>query len=175
MHHHRDAPHSGLLLLDRFTNYLQIHRGVRAVMHKSFHLLINSEVKDILNMSRTINMEAKVSRCECASLMTLLSSRAADVDMDAWEAVDYQRAVSQLQWTFDLEWNVRTPEAARQLLSAWVIIVPPEYITLLLERRAEALVILAYYAVLLDRQRGSWIVGDGPRGLIQAVCYFLGD
>ena len=49
-----------------------------------------------------------------------------------------------------------------------------DYLRLLTEQRPEALILLAYYAVILHRRRRSWIIGDAGRLLITAISSHLG-
>ena len=50
----------------------------------------------------------------------------------------------------------------------------PEYLKLLTEQRPEALVLLAYYAVVLHHRRRSWVIGDAGRLLITSLSFNLG-
>ncbi len=56
----------------------------------------------------------------------------------------------------------------------WLVRVSGEYISLLARRQPEALVVLAYYAVVLHRAREHWIVRDVGEALIRAVGSYLG-
>jgi hypothetical protein len=52
--------------------------------------------------------------------------------------------------------------------------VPPEYVDVLRERCPEALVILAFYAVLLHRTKRYWICGGNGAFMITAIARHLG-
>ncbi|KAK3367721.1 Upc2 protein [Podospora didyma] len=56
----------------------------------------------------------------------------------------------------------------------WPVRVPRTYIDLLNQRQPEALVILAYYAVLLNRARDYWAVGGAGKFLIHSITDHLG-
>jgi hypothetical protein len=64
-----------------------------------------------------------------------------------------------------------TPEeqAAAQHSTRWLILVPPGYTELLVQRNPEALVILGYFAILLHRLRDCWNVGDAAERLLLVV------
>lgn len=57
----------------------------------------------------------------------------------------------------------------------WTVLVPPDFVKLVDQRRPEALAILAYFAVLLHHARGYWIVGDAGEFIIQAIAAHLGS
>jgi hypothetical protein len=59
-------------------------------------------------------------------------------------------------------------------LVAWTLLVPPEYIDLLAERRGEALVILAHYGALVNTHRQQWLFGDGGEYLVRSISQYLG-
>ncbi len=56
----------------------------------------------------------------------------------------------------------------------WAVIVPPDYINLVEERRPEALIILAYYALLIHDTRNYWVSGDAGAFIIRSITKFLG-
>ena len=51
----------------------------------------------------------------------------------------------------------------------WLILVPPAYTELLVQRTPEALVILGHFAVVLHKLRDCWNVGDAGQKLILVV------
>ncbi|KAK0724868.1 hypothetical protein B0H67DRAFT_598333 [Lasiosphaeris hirsuta] len=57
----------------------------------------------------------------------------------------------------------------------WPVRQSAEYVSLLSQKRPEALVVLAYYSVLLHRARDHWLVGGAGRFLIQAIGEHLGS
>ena len=64
---------------------------------------------------------------------------------------------------------------SRRLITAWPMEISPTFLGLLSERRPVALVIIAYYAVLLKTGSGLWWVGRLPEALIEQVVASLGD
>ncbi|KAM7192989.1 hypothetical protein V8F33_008037 [Rhypophila sp. PSN 637] len=62
-----------------------------------------------------------------------------------------------------------------QMLSAFTMLSPQEYSTMLEHKRPEALVILAYYALLLHYGRHMWQVGDSGRVILGMVSEYLGE
>jgi hypothetical protein len=60
-------------------------------------------------------------------------------------------------------------QAAAKHATRWLIIIPPAYTELLVQRKPEALLILAHFALILHKLRAGWIVGDAGQQLILAV------
>ncbi|KAF2963425.1 hypothetical protein GQX73_g10150 [Xylaria multiplex] len=56
----------------------------------------------------------------------------------------------------------------------WAVIVPSDFINLLEERRPEALIIIAYYALLIHDTRDYWLSGDAGAFIIRSITKFLG-
>ncbi|CCF42411.1 Upc2 protein [Colletotrichum higginsianum] len=57
----------------------------------------------------------------------------------------------------------------------WSIRAPTAYVGLLDQRRPEALVVLAYWGVLLHRAREAWTFGDAGRTLVWSLAAHLGS
>lgn len=51
----------------------------------------------------------------------------------------------------------------------------PEFNELLVQKRPEALAILAHYAILLHWSRQLWVIKDGGEFLIKAIVKYLGS
>jgi hypothetical protein len=56
----------------------------------------------------------------------------------------------------------------------WAVVVSSDFVDLLEQRRPEALIILAYYAVLIHDSRGYWLFGDAGAFIIRSITKFLG-
>ncbi|KAI1368522.1 hypothetical protein F5Y08DRAFT_296041 [Xylaria arbuscula] len=57
----------------------------------------------------------------------------------------------------------------------WAVIVPSNFIKLIEQRRPEALVINAYYGVLIHEARDFWVFGDAGAFIIRSITKFLGS
>lgn len=86
----------------------------------------------------------------------------------------YKQAIEHLQSSTNALMAAGSLAGSINGSSGWPVLVSPEYIDLLLQRRPEALVILAHYAILLHYCRDSWMFGDGGRFLIESIRDFLG-
>ena len=60
------------------------------------------------------------------------------------------------------------------MLFSWLISASAEFTVLLEQRRPEALVLLAYYAAILHKRRGSWVVGEAGEKLLRYIKNHLG-
>ena len=60
-------------------------------------------------------------------------------------------------------------------MTTWPITISAEYTELLDERRPEALVVMAYFSILLHGRRSFWAVGNAGRYLLAAVDEYLGE
>jgi hypothetical protein len=154
--------------LDKFITYLHVHRGVRIIMSGSWHLILQSEIASIIpDIPET---EPQSSERECDILGKLFDS----TDLNQASIDTCRSAIDHLQWVYDLDRAKPDLKTGVHMVFAWPVLVSAEYTNLLSKRNPEALIILAYYAVLLHLRRGVWIVGDTGRALIQSISTLLG-
>lgn len=66
------------------------------------------------------------------------------------------------------------PEHGAESITRWPVTIPVGYIELLAQRRPEALVVLAHWAVLLIHHRELWFVGNSGVFIIESVSKHLG-
>jgi hypothetical protein len=156
--------------LDRFINYIHLHRGVRAVAGQSWELLLQTELRPILEDGQRLPPIREGVRQECSELQTLI--KFADLDPSSIKAC--QQAIVYLQGGIHAQRTLPGTEGGANMVYAWPVLVPAEYVDLLVQRRPEALIILAYYAVILHYHRELWAVGEAGRFLIQSVTTQLG-
>ena len=152
--------------LDRYVQYVGIHRGLRAVASAAWPLLVRSELRPLLSWgSGTVN---SVPRGEqCAQLRQLIAAS----DLSPVEADACHKAVYFLQVGFD---ELDEGGGKCQMVFNWSIVVPREFTDMVGARRVEAMAIFAYYAVLLHRRRALWQVGDAGAYIFELVVGFLG-
>jgi hypothetical protein len=86
----------------------------------------------------------------------------------------YRGALDRLQHSFALSGAPSQRHSTIRWLLLWPMHLTREYLELLQERRPEALIILAYYGVLLQCYRKCWVVGDTGVFLIRAVSAYTG-
>lgn len=158
------------IILDRFVHCMKLHHGIRKVVAPMWH-----KVKPILggcHLAEWVNdgiPKRREPESECSPLWELLGRR--DVSSNSRQA--YSSSIEALQMMFDCTCGLPTNRMAA--VQEWLVRVPMDFVDLISQRRPEALIILAYYAVLLHHARGFWAVGSGGRCLIQSVTSYLGE
>ncbi|KAM5385348.1 hypothetical protein ACJZ2D_000989 [Fusarium nematophilum] len=158
--------------LDQFMVYLDIHRGVSAVTSQSWPLIKRSEFgPSIQRIESALHCDESSDGDETQILHRMIS----DTYLSPASAKAYRATLTVLQSCLNLyhrleEEGLRPSEAP----IAFCITVNDEYVGFLKQRQPEALVILAYYAVMLYRCRDFWIFGDGGEYLIRSISAHLG-
>ena len=152
--------------INKFTNCLTIHRGIVVISSQCWDLLRETELGPRLRLGAELIREKSESGSDCSVLNEMLDA----TDISSEEYHVYRKAISALQQVFDAERAYPASRFDGQLVSAWPIIVSSEYVDLLRQQTPQSLIILAYYAVLLNRCRDSWLYGEGGRFLIESIC-----
>ncbi|KAM0193078.1 hypothetical protein ACHAPI_007799 [Fusarium lateritium] len=158
-------------VLDRFITYLLIHRGVRTVTKGAWKTLKNSkfgpyfqQVEDALTIPEN-NTEPSID-----ILNKMIEANASPSSTDT-----YRKAISALQRSFTLFKSLKDTSGQQlDAAIAFCLDFDDEYLLLLRQRQPEALVILAFFGVLLHWNRKFWVIGDGGQLLIQAIADSLG-
>lgn len=57
----------------------------------------------------------------------------------------------------------------------WAVIVSSDFVKLIEQRRPEALIIIAYYGILIHNARDFWVFGDAGAFMIRSITRFLGS
>lgn len=156
--------------LDQFVNYLRLHRAVRVVAGKTWSRLQQTELKPLLDIMRSVPRTKETRGLECSGLVELVE--ASSLDSSSIHAC--REAVDHLQWVFDGVGMVGDANLSTSMTHTWPVTLTEEYTGLLAQRKPEALVILAYFGVLLHHHRQSWFFGDGGRFLIESITGYLG-
>ncbi|KAK4235021.1 hypothetical protein C8A03DRAFT_37150 [Achaetomium macrosporum] len=163
-------------VLDRFTHCLGLHRGIRVIASRSWprvcaQLQLGPEHLEPPDPHVAAAAVGQRRGTECAALVELLRSKS-QLTSPAKQACG--DAVEQLQRMFD---SSQLPGTARRFIvvQEWMVRVSVAYVDLLAERRPEALVILAYYGVLLHHAREYWPVGRAGSYLIRSITAHLGS
>ncbi|QMW40218.1 C6 finger domain protein [Aspergillus flavus] len=155
--------------LDQLVSSFRLHRGIRAITTDSWGMLRESPLKPLI-----LDGEKRFSKItgldpECARLLALI--KAAKLGPSITNT--YKQAIESLQHAI-VSCSYGTPGAGISEITAWPILVSPEYIDLLSMRCPEALAVLAYYAACLHTRRDVWGFGDGGRFLIESIITYLG-
>ncbi|KAL2867540.1 Zn(II)2Cys6 transcription factor domain-containing protein [Aspergillus lucknowensis] len=146
-------------------------RGVRIVLMAARPLLMETELEPVLSRSIRFTSQDPKGR-DCDRIKTLILNTRTLIDGEKTACV---RAIQYLQIGFDAIPPTAPDHKMRyQMLFLWAVLVPPDFITLLVARRPEALVILGYYAVLLHYGRHMWQVGDSGLYILGLIEGYLG-
>jgi Fungal specific transcription factor domain len=150
--------------LDHFLGCINLMRGVRPVVITDWWThLSESELKPLLDVQ--LPEQPYEIPDECRALAELTGK----IEPGSTSIPAYDAAIERLHFTFAAS-NVQTQSNVTiRWLLAWPVQLTDKYLELLHERRPEALIILAYYGVLLHFHRASWAIGDSGASLIKAV------
>ncbi|KIW71378.1 hypothetical protein PV04_03554 [Phialophora macrospora] len=155
--------------LDHVIHCIMLMRNVqKLVIQDWYEYLKDSELKPIFG----ITQPEKPYRIPQPCLNLAQLPEGSDLGEHAKEA--YNSAIERLHWLYAVS-NVpnETYTTVRWLL-AWPIQLTGAYQDQLNQRRPEALVILAYFGVMLHLYKGCWVVGDSGKFLIRAISAHLG-
>ncbi|KAI2465972.1 hypothetical protein F4781DRAFT_445573 [Annulohypoxylon bovei var. microspora] len=158
-------------LLEGFIQFVGLYRGVGIVSSRSWHVIRNSELNSIFSLIEAVERLNVPSEDCCDRLLNLLLSAEERLGSSSYEAC--YDAVQILQWIFN-QYAVLPEPTNGHIILAWPVRLPIKYLELLQSRQPEALVIMAYWAVLLHRGRNYWVFGQGGWLLIEAIFGFLG-
>lgn len=150
--------------LDHFISCVSLMQSVHHIVISDWwQYLKESELKPLLDVPQP-NEPYNIPD-QCRRLTYLVKN----ADLGPASIKAYERAVDRLQWIFAASQAPVEQPTTIQWLMGWPAQLTDEYIGLLKERRPEALIILAYYGVLLHFYRKSWAVGDSGSTLIKAI------
>ncbi|KAI0390197.1 hypothetical protein F5Y17DRAFT_469108 [Xylariaceae sp. FL0594] len=158
-------------LLDRFVQFAGLYRGVGVVVEDRWHVFRTSEISGIVGLIEEAEAVPLTSGGLCDHLLHLLEASKERLAPSALTAC--QGAVDALIWTFHKHDVLQKPNN-RHMVFAWPIRITSAYLEMLRSRQPEALVIMAYWGLLLHRERDFWIFGKGGQALIEAIQSYLG-
>ncbi|KAL6232791.1 hypothetical protein BDW75DRAFT_216800, partial [Aspergillus navahoensis] len=156
--------------LERYIQCLETHRGVYTVAMSGWSLLMETELAPVLSRSRAFtSQEPKGNECQRLQVLVISSASLRQEDKEAC-----LRAIRYLQLGFDALSPGEDDNIRYQMLFLWNVLVPPGFGGLLATKRAEALVILAYYALLLHHGQHIWQVGRAGQHILRTIEEYLG-
>lgn len=158
------------LFIDRFVECFNLNRGIRAVIPPARDYLPNSELQPFLNVVLDAQKKITSPGTQCDPLVHLMD----DSDLSEASANACRQTIEVLQWSFDLCDGLDEGEYP-QSASVFSVRIEVGFVDMLRKRQPEALVILAYYGVLLHRCRSFWAFADAGAPIIRAVAEHLGS
>ena len=154
-------------VISKLVQCLSLHRGIRTIAASSSEDTLRKLLGGDLSHLEPLGVVQ--SGDESALLWDQLEgSQLSDASKN-----NCHEAVKALQDMFSRQrlGTVRSALAVQE----WAVRVPTGYVELLNQRRPEALVVLAYYAVLLHRERMYWSIGGTGSYLIRSITSNLGE
>lgn len=160
--------------IDEFmTNYVQfveMHRGIHTIAMTAKTQLMQSELEPILSWSASFTSRSpRGNDCRRASELV---DQAESLGLEDKKAC--QLVIRFLQVGFDAVFLREEQGNRYHMLCTWPMLGPPEFTALLVARKPEALVILAYYAALLQHGKHLWQIGDAGVYMLRIISDFLG-
>ncbi|KAF3108996.1 hypothetical protein TWF569_006189 [Orbilia oligospora] len=153
--------------IEKFTHDVNVYRGVLAVVNQCSPAVREQQIAPNLRLGQVFLQIPDATGSECDDLIKLIN--ASNIPESSREV--YLQTANDLQRMFDCAQG----KSRVSVLFTWVILLSPSYVALLRLGEPEALVVLAFYAVLLHRGRFMWLIGDGGRFLIEAISDRLGE
>lgn len=163
--YHRSSYHT---FIDQFIESTHLHRGVRAFVHSSYEIILDTPLRPFLLNFRA--PETEYGGNECAELERIIDSS----DLAPSTVAACRSACQTVQWAFNIH-AVLPPDDSIHVATAFPVLLTADYVDALRKNRPEALLVLAYYGVLLHRCRRSWVIGDSGSFLIQLIADYLGS
>lgn len=158
------------LFVDRFLECININRGVMTVTPSAREHLCDTEAEPFIRSVREAEGKVTSTGNECDLLRRVMNE--SDLNEGSIEAC--RQAIDTLQWSFDLCRGLDEDDYP-QAASVFSVRIGVGYDDVLRKYRPEALLVLAYYGVLLHRCRNFWAFRDAGAPLIHAIADHLGS
>lgn len=158
--------------LDAFVGCVHLLRGIRSIIGGWWSFLLSSELNPVLSLAHGVREKSMKQPSQLNSLRELIHN--ADIGTTSQQA--YESTIDELEQVYSAQTDVGDPQngASANMIFGWLVVVPREYVDLVAQRRPEALIILAYYAVILHRRKQFWAINDAGQFLMSGIRAHLG-
>lgn len=154
--------------INHFLGCISLMRGVRHVISGDAWVYIKeSELKPLLLAPDPPELYDIPE--ECRALVRLSD----DIEPGSTSSRAYNTAIERLHWSF-ARTNVSEPLPTLRWAMAWLALLKDDYLELLSQRQPQALIILAYYGVLLHFTRNCWPLCNSGAYLVKAINALMG-
>lgn len=161
--------------LDRLVQAIRLLRGVRAMVGNSWEIIKNSDIKHLVreNEGPIVDRDDEVTH----ALEDLRTNFSQSRTLSAFESKVYCKAITDLisAYNSNLSDGAFDGRLNSKMVMDWPITISAEYTDLLNERKPEALVVMAYFSILLHMRKSFWAVGDAGKFLLAAIEEYLGE
>lgn len=152
--------------LNRFASYLHIRRGVRAIVDDWWPSIRQTLASPLTDQNDKSDKDGSLSH-EAYILHKMLDQS----DLSAASIQVCRNATEVVQRSFRMYHRIAKASSHRlAAIIAFPVHVGTEFVRILNQPNPEALVILAFYAVLLNWCRDAWIIEDADCFMIQAIA-----
>ncbi|ESZ89894.1 hypothetical protein SBOR_9719 [Sclerotinia borealis F-4128] len=158
--------------IDKLVQAIKLMRGVRVCFTGWWEVLEKSEIRGLMQHG-----DGHVEHTDeyVKHFLELQAKLPGIPGIDHVELEALQEAVRQLKWVHVSSlFNLGNGNLGPTMVTSWPITLSLEYSELLLKRRPGALVVLAYFSVLLNLSRKHWAVGSAGKFLLDVVGTCLG-
>ncbi|KAG8163431.1 hypothetical protein KVR01_006728 [Diaporthe batatas] len=175
-----DEDKSEVKPLNRFLEYLKVYRGVVLIAKEAWQALLQSKLRSIFAASAGIAEYRSSAGSQTSELRSIISvSRVLDTEQKqlCLEAVD------RLQWVFSPSdsrkshspWGGEAGEMhSLGLVHAWPCLAHEAVLDLWCNKTPEALLMLAYYGVLMHQHSHFWTFANVGQTLVRTIALYLG-
>ncbi|KAF2148579.1 hypothetical protein K461DRAFT_324885 [Myriangium duriaei CBS 260.36] len=156
--------------LSQLTQTINLLRGIRSIISPWWDTMLKSDFGSMM----VVGSEERHNALETGVVSEQLSELFTHGDMSDSARKTYDEALRRLQKELNCP-DMTDMDDSTFAVFSWLITTPPEFNSLLEERRPEALVLLAWFAVILHQHRKSWIIRDGGRYIFDLIEVHLGS
>lgn len=159
------------IFVSGFVKSLRILRGVRAVIQRHWHDILESELKPLLSVTERIEDRSACQGSETSALRRHLQLTSG---LPASSANACLEALHWVQHLLDLAREDPSNACNIQGAISWPVLISEEYIETLYQHRPEALAVLAYFAAILHQHRTFWVFEDSGSFSFGIIAAHLG-
>jgi hypothetical protein len=155
--------------MENYVHCIKIHRGIHTIAMTAWPQLMESDLEPILSSSSRFTSRFPKGG-DCRHIIELVDTSRA---LDEEEKEACRLLIRHLQVGFDAAAGEQQQGYRHYMIYTWLMLAPPKFIDLLLKKTPEALILLAYYSILLHHGRGLWQVGDAGVHVFQVIRDYL--
>lgn len=163
----RDEPG---VFLDSLVEYFRLHRGSRVLGDVLWDALQESELlREFLDTTNEDDVDEEGQPSEWRAIAALVESSEGLSERDIATCKETMGTLEYIRcW-------IKNPQSwGLHALAGWTGMMPLEFVHLLQRRTPEALIILAYYGVMVHQHRDWWVFGDAGAHIVRSISSVLG-
>jgi hypothetical protein len=158
-------------IVAQFVQCMYTHRGIYTIAKSVWPLLMASELEPILSTSARFTSRIPTgSNCQAIKDLAATSADLSDEEKDACRL-----AIQYLQVGFDaLVAEEELHISRHHMINTWTMLLPPAYTSMLKRKHPVALILLAYYALLVNEAKELWQAQDAGVYVFNLISDDLG-